>query len=269
MGILQIKLADNYSYGPVNAAQNYLERNKVVTLNLPTVENWELLPGLDYSKGFGVAGKTAATATEPAGWIGFGVCFLLNQTTGVWPTANKTFSLLEKDGLITSRQLQLLEDGLITVNEDSKMTPQVYLDSAKHMRFIMNQLNQSDDSNAQFVYEWDLSSIPNLESSKVAVNFAGLTDYPEGKKAPVGAGQSTNYNLPPGVDRPGYYGSVNVWEDGSATSFYSVEVLLERVEEKEEVLEGLKDYFENCASDQIEKLDELRLLIEGDGGDEK
>jgi hypothetical protein len=263
MGILKFKLADNYDYGPVDAAQNYLEKNKTVTIDLPKVENWELLDSYNYSQGFAVAGLTPATATAPGGWIGFSVCFLLNQTTGVWPSTEKSLEVIEKNGEITNRQLELLQDGLINLNQDSKMTPQVYLDSAKHMRAVMNKLNQSDDSNAQFVYEWDLSSIPNLESSKVAIAYAGLADYPQGAKAPVGAGQSTNFDFPAGVERPGYYGSVNVWEDGSATSFYGLEVVLERAEEKDEIEESLGEYINNCNQDQIELIEKLREQISG------
>jgi len=263
MGILKIKLANNYGYGPVNAAQNYLDKNKVIILDLPKVQKWELINSFNYSYGFAVAGFTPATATAPGGYIGFSVCFLLNQTTGLWPSAEKSFEVIEKAGAITSRQLELLQDGLINLNQDSKMTPQVYLDSAKHMATVMNKLNQSDDSNAQFVYEWDLSSIPNLENSTTTLAYSGLANYPEGSQIDVGAGQSTNFDFPPGVERPGFYGSVDVWEDGSATSFFSANAYLERVEDKEEVANDMASNVADCRAEQFTLIEELRDKIFG------
>ncbi len=251
MGILKIKLAQNYDYGPVNAAQNYLTKNQMVVLNLPKVKNWELMDSYDYSKGFGLAGQLPGAG---AGWIGFSVCFLLNQTTGLYPVAEKVFNQQEIDGDITARQYEILTEGLNSQPVDSKMTSQVYLDSSKHMRAVMNKLNQSDNSNAQFVYEWDLGSVPSLETNTVRPTG--------GSRVPVGSGNSTVVTDGVGVVRPGWFGSSYVWEDGSATSFYSYATSLEAVENKSEIEEDLGASVDDCHGAQIKALDALRLEIE-------
>jgi len=262
MGILKVKLSDNYGYGPVNAADNYLSKNRTETFNLPKVVNWELIPNMNYSKGFGVRGLTGATATAPGGWIGFSVCFLLNQTSGIWPIADKTLNLQQGDGLITPRQMELTVDGVAITPNDSKMTNQVFLDSAKHMRSVLNKLNASDGSNAQFVYEWDLSSVPNLETGTLKNLTTGIQNLTVGQKIPVGAGTNTSWTQASGDQVPGWYGSNHVWEDGSATSFYSAFAMLERVENAEEVDDILNGNLDECFDNQNDQINELRASFD-------
>lgn len=257
MGIIKVKHAENYDYGPVNAASNYLGKNTTKIYSLPKVYQWKLVDqaSFDYSGGFAVYGETVNDSNP---FVGFRVCFLLNQTTGIFNLVEKVFDIQEGDGKITQRMRETLFESIITNQVDKKPTPQVFLDAAKNMLAKMNEVNESG-SDLDFNYQFDLSSVPGLENSKIENLIPGLpsdTAYYPSKKFPTGSGRGTPFE-----ELPGYFGSDLVWSHGSGMSFYDSRVSFSGDSQilQEELAEGL----DSCLQDQSSRLDELRTLIEG------
>ena len=100
MGKINIKLADNYTWNPVDAAQEYLNENKTITIVVP--ENIKSLqipdgPQVNLQEAFGCWGEM-----EDGRYWGLAVCYLKNQQAGFQEEWDKTQDLLESDGKITS-----------------------------------------------------------------------------------------------------------------------------------------------------------------------
>ncbi len=255
MGIIKVKQARNYDYGPVNAAENYLGKNTTKIYSLPKVYQWKLVDqaGYDYSSGFAVYGETINDSNP---FVGFSVCFLLNQTTGIFPLAEKVFDIQESNGEITQRMRETLAESIFSEQNDKRLTPQVFLDAAKNMLAKMNEVNESG-SDLDFNYQFNLSSVPGLENSKIE-NLLGLppgVPYYPSKKFPTGSGRGTATQ----EDLPGYFGSDLVWSHGSGLSFFDSSISFAGTEQ--EISEELANNVGDCREEQSQQIDELREKI--------
>ena len=211
MGTIKVKLSDNYGYGPTEASSNYLEKNRIEKFSLPKVYQWQLADGFDYSKGFGVVGQL----TGSTGWVGFSVCFSLNQTTGIMPIIDKTLDVQANSGEITSRQRELAAAGLLVNVEDATTTGQVYIDAAKNLLDRMNEVNESG-SDLEINYQFDLNTVPSLEKSTIIGGFDFAPYFKT--KTPVGSGLSQDID-----QQPAFFNTSSVWSDGSSRSFFQAQ----------------------------------------------
>ena len=80
MGVIRVKLANNYDALPADAATNYAANNRIVKLITPDdliAGSWEMTTGSNLQDGFG-----ASAQKKSGGYWGFSICFLFNQSTG-------------------------------------------------------------------------------------------------------------------------------------------------------------------------------------------
>ena len=272
MGIISIKLSQNYDYLPIDAAEAYINSNYTKTFQLPKVDNWELVPNLDYSKGFGVIGKLVNEySSEQDQYIGFSVCFLLNQTSGVQDIVTKSVKIQSAAGDITAAMEKLAVDtALAVLSDEAKTTGQVYIDAAKAALSKMNEINQSG-SDWDFNYQFNLSTTPiwgDSGSSKYPLGFEDATFEnlkTKGTKVPIGTGNTSIYDYT--IDGkqyslPGFFGSGIVWNQGSGTSFYQVNQT-NKNDNRNQVENEVADGITECHDKQVNLLEELRQKIDG------
>lgn len=256
MGTIKVKLSNNYGYGPTEASSNYLEKNRIEKFSLPKVYQWQLVAPFDYSRGFGVVGQPIGSTEE---WVGFSVCFSLNQTTGLMPIIDKTLDQQAGNGEITQRQRDLAKSGLQFDLEEASVTGQVYIDAAKNLLDRMNEVNESG-SDLEINYQFDLNTVPSLEKSTIISDF-DIAPYFK-TKTPVGSGLNQDID-----QRPAFFNTSSVWSDGSARSFFAANYYPPASEgpviTKEEVIATMQEKISNCNEAQRELLDELRAKING------
>lgn len=251
MGTIKVKLSYNYGYGPAEASQNYLEKNKTEKFSLPRVYQWELIENFDYTSGFGIVGQEI---DGPGTYVGFWVCFSLNQTTGLLPIIDKTIDVQQSNGEITQRQRELTNIGLSPEITGSAITGQVYLDAAKNLLAKMNEINQSG-SDLQLDYQFDLNTVPNLEKSTMISGFDFAPYFKT--RTPVGSGRSEDVYQ----GQPAFFGTNSVWSDGNAFSFFTARYFSPG--DREEVISSMIGAQEECSSVQRDLLSELQEKIQG------
>jgi len=263
MGKVNVKLADNYYYGGgPDAAQTYSEVNYVKSLKLPKVDYWQVAPSADLIQGFGVTGKVIDGSAP--GYCAFSVCFLFNQQEGFWVWLEKTIASLSKEGLITPRQEKMWTSGNNNKWQNKELIGQVYLDAAKATCDILNRLNNQDDFDWDFTYQFNPSDVANAEKS-VFKNIAGSGTgiVKENATLPAGSagGTSIEYQDPVTNDQfPGYYGSLRTWMEGNSTSFFEANIEW-GYEERSEAEDAITDKLNECKAEQTSKYDEQQTKI--------
>lgn len=250
MGTIKVKLSNNYGYGPTEASSNYLEKNRIEKFSLPKVYQWQLVAPFDYSRGFGVVGQPIGSTEE---WVGFSVCFSLNQTTGLMPIIDKTIDQQAMDGEITQRQKELRFVGMAFDIEQASVTGQVYIDAAKNLLDRMNEVNESG-SDLEINYQFDLNTVPSLEKSTIISGFDFAPYFKT--KTPVGSGLSQDID-----QQPAFFNTSSVWSDGSARSFFEARYFPPAIA-KEEVIAAMGDSVSECNEVQRTLLEELRQKID-------
>jgi len=273
MGNINLTFADNYGFGPVEAAENYQDRNKTSSFQLPKVTSWKLITGTDlYEKGFGVVGQLAKS--DPAAddeFIGFKVCFLFNQTSGVQNALTKSISVQTAAGEITQRMEKIAAD--ISLQRDAanaEMVGQLYIDAALQALSKMNEINQSGDT-WDFNYQFNLSDLQiwgNSGSSKYPIQFddPNYANYTKGTRLPIGeAAASVSYERTVDgevLSLPGWYGNDTIWNQGSATTFYSGG-LTPKADSENEVRDEIVQDINECFDKQKDQVTELLEKIKG------
>ena len=103
MGVIRVKLANNYKTNPQIAADDYFENNRVVKLVPPDSKiipgSWKMSSEVPLQFGFGAYAKL-----NSGGYWGFTVCFLKNQQTGVTELYKKHLSTQNVNGDIIPNQ---------------------------------------------------------------------------------------------------------------------------------------------------------------------
>ena len=263
MGKINVKLADNYYYGGgPGAADTYNDVNYVKSLKLPKVDYWQVAPNADLIQGFGVTGKVIDGSAP--GYCAFHVCFLFNQQEGFWTWFGKTIASLSKEGLITPRQEKLWSSGSNNNWSNKEMIGQLYLDAAKATCDILNKLNNQDDFDWDFTYQFNPSDVASAEKS-VFKNIAGAGTgiVKENATLPAGSAGGTlvEYQDPLSGDVfPGYYGSLRTWMEGNSTSFFGAGIQW-GYEERQEAEDAITDDLNKCKAEQESKYEEQQTEI--------
>ncbi len=270
MGIISVKLSTNYDYLPIDAAQAYVEKHRTKTFQLPKVDYWELVEGVDlYDKGFGVVGKLVNDdSSQEDEYIGFSVCFLLNQTSGVDEAVKKSAVIQTANGDLTAGMEKIAVTVALEKNaEKANISGQVYLDAAKAALNKMNEINQSG-SDYEFDYQFNLSETPlwgNSGSSKYPLQYddPGYANRKLGQRIPIGNGNDSAYEYT--IDGktyslPGFYGSSIVWNQGSGTSFFEATVW-PKTDTKEDIQQAITESIDECYNNQKQELEELLQQI--------
>ena len=263
MGKVNVKLADNYYYGGgPEAADTYNNVNYVKSLKLPKVDYWQVAPSANLIQGFGVTGKVIDGSAP--GYCAFNVCFLFNQQEGFWLWLDKTIASLAKDGLITARQEKMWTAGNQSKFSEKELIGQIYLDAAKATCDVLNKLNNHDDFNWDFTYQFNPSDVANAEKSVFKnLGGAGTGIVKENATLPAGAagGTSVEYQDPVSGDIfPGYYGSLRTWMEGNSTSFFGANIQW-GFEGRQEAEDSIVDTLNNCKAEQESKYEEQQQQI--------
>ena len=250
MGVIRVKLANNYFPMPADAADDYVDGNKTVKLIAP--ENiipgtWKIVGGLELDKGFGaIAKKTDGK------WWGFAVCFLFNQSTGFTELYDKHLNNQQAAGAIsdeymkwwTAGNLKTLNDLSGNPNSDSIQDAGTFVHPAYLAVRTLNESSIQDEINIDFSYQSPIfQDQPNFYLNDTNSNIAI-------DKRTMQTSQRTEQNVP-GTDQLknegfGAYGD-NPWPKCSMMSFYSAQAF---VGDEEDISKEMGSAVLDCAEQQ-------------------
>ena len=123
---------------------------------IPPVKQWIANPNVNLNDGFGMA----AELQDGSAVVGFSVCHLKNQQTGVNQLLNKTMDLLEKEGKITSDERSNFSTALKTEVDGSALINQLFIDAAI---YTTDRMNKIGDSDIDFTYQFNPSAVQGFE----------------------------------------------------------------------------------------------------------
>jgi len=160
MGVIRVKLANNYKTDPAVAATAYFLGQREVKIIAPDniiPGTWQLSNTLPYHIGFGAIAKTT-DSTEP--YWGFSVCFLYNQMTGYTDLYNKHLLQQEAAGDISTNYQKWWEAGneLAKINFDANVNAgslqemATFLHPAQIAIDRLNEISNQDVMDIDFTY---------------------------------------------------------------------------------------------------------------------
>jgi len=250
MGKINIKLANNYIWNPQDAAANYFDQNKTITIAVPNdIKSLEISEVGNLQENFGCIGER-----ESGGYWGLAVCYLKNQQAGFEVLWEKTQDVLVGNGEMPSgtRTIQKIATDTNIVAAD--ITNQLFIDGAKKALANLNSLivNKQDDWEIDFNVQFDPSSILGHD-----YKFSNQVDGLPYNGWGVGETQTSAQHGSDGrlIDNyiySGAYGDKKAWMSGSNVSFFSAQARLEQ--NRDDLLKWQDSVFNDCNFEQLDNL---------------
>ena len=224
MGVIRVKLADNYATSQTAAANDYLQGNKIKKLITPNniiPGTWKIVAGMELNKGFGAMAKKT-----DGQWWGFNVCFLFNQSTGNTELYYKHLKDQNTAGVISENYFLWFDQqaNSFTLNDFNSGSLYSVQDAGTfvHPAYLavrtLNESSIQDEINIDFTYQSPLfPDQPNFYLNDTNSNIAI-------DKRTMQTSQRTSNNVP-GTDQLknegfGAYGD-NPWPKCSMMSFFA------------------------------------------------
>ena len=269
MGKINVKLSNNYAPDISSAAQEYANGNRVRSIQLPTVESWNVTPSVDNQRGFGMWGKVVGEKKI----VGFSVCHVIPHISGINVYLMKTMDELLNDGLITQDEKDNFELALKKTSTSSSLINQLFIDAGVYTADRMNKVGE--DYDIDFTYQFNPSKVSSVESTFTnlvtppnnVVNYAiGSTQVSgsnfEGEivyESPLGSNE--NYIL------PGLYGLLRQYMSGAITSFYTVSTANATYEDnqqaaQEQIWKEQEAQIADCFNDQLSQYENQQEAID-------
>ncbi len=266
MGVIRVKLANNYDALPIEAANNYVDGNKTVKVIAPNdilAGSWKIAGSVNLQKGFGAYAKTTS------GYWGFAVCFLFNQATGYTALYDKHLQNQESAGTISPNYFKWWEAGNIpdmaTWGTDASRGFASDSGTFVHPAWLamsrLNEISSQDIMNIDFTYPSPIhQDQPNYYLNDTNNNIP-LT------KRTMQTSQRTDLNIP-GTDQEqnegfGAYGD-NPWPKCSMQSFFSVNA--QSSENPATIEESLSEAVNECFDNQQASWANQWETIDSEGG---
>jgi len=250
MGVIRVKLANNYATLPQDAASNYASENKIkklITPNNIVSGTWKIVEGMELNKGFGaIAKKTDGK------WWGFSVCFLFNQSTGNTDLYYKHLKDQNTAGAISENYFLWFDQqansftlgdfnagALYSVQDAGTFVHPAYLAVR-----TLNESSIQDEINIDFTYQSPLfPDQPNFYLNDTGVGIPL-------RKRTMQTSQRTVNNIP-GTDQNqnegfGAYGD-NPWPKCSMMSFFSATAYEGN---EEDILKAIGSDISDCFAEQ-------------------
>ena len=252
MGVIRVKLANNYTTDQQNAANQYFQSNrtvKIITPNNIIAGTWELLNSVPYDRGFGAVAKK----TDGAYW-GFNVCFLRNQATGFTELYLKHLLNQEGDGTISTNYLawwqamnnQALVNLIADPNSMSISEAGTFMHPAYLAVSRLNEISMQNEMDIDFTYPSPIHpDQPNFYLNDTNINVPLTKRTMQTSQRVVGA--QVPGTVPEENEGFGAYGD-NPWPKCSMMSFFSV--VAHSSSDKEDVEAEIKAAITDCWAEQ-------------------
>jgi len=262
MGVIRVKLANNYRTDPILAADDYFQTNRVVKLVSPDSKiipgSWKMSSDVPLQFGFGAYAKL-----NSGGYWGFTVCFLKNQQTGVTELYEKHLSTQNFNGDISPEYYAWWEAGNAPTLTDFNISPASGFVSEfgtfVHPAYLavahLNEISVQDQMNIDFVYPSPIhQDQPNFYFNDTNTNI-----IKEG-----GLGARTQQTSQRGKDNVpgltleknegfGAYGD-NPWPKCSMTSFFETQAF--NAGNEEDINNDMRSSILSCSDEQAAQWDE-------------
>ncbi len=267
MGVIRVKLANNYIPLPIPAAANYFEQHKTVNILSPgnlVPGTWKIANLVNLQKGFGAYAKTKG------GYWGFVVCFLLNQATGYTELYLKHLNEQNANGDLTDNYLKWWEAGnlqdLGTWAGDANRGFASNSGTFVHPAWLaVNRLNeislQDENGNIDFTYPSPIhQDQPNyyLNDTNTNVPLRKRTQQTSQRTELVIPGTQQEEN-----EGFGAYGD-NPWPKCSMRSFFSVTAVSDSSIANLE--ENMAETVDECYDEQQDEWETQWDIIQSEGG---
>lgn len=253
MGVIRVKLANNYKTDLAAAEASYFSQKQVKIIAPDNIipGTWQLSATLPYDQAFGAIAKTT-DSTEP--YWGFAACFLYNQMTGYTSLYNKHLLNQEANGDISTNYQKWYEAGNelaksnfdANVNAGSLQEMATFLHPAQLAIDRLNEISNQDVMDIDFTYPSPIhQDQPNFYLNDTD------PDIPLRKRT-MQTSQRVLGKQVPGTDPKqnegfGAYGD-NPWPKCSMLTFFSVQAF--RGPNIESVQSDMKDSVSECDEKQ-------------------
>jgi len=269
MGKINVKIASNYAPTPEDAASQYISQNKIEAFMFPPVKQWIANPNVDLNDGFGMA----AELQDGSAVVGFSVCHLKNQQTGVNQLLNKTMDLLEKEGKITSDERANFSLALKRDVDSSDLINQLFVDAAI---YTADRMNKIGDSDVDFTYQFNPSAVQGFEPTftNEVSGISALNAQKGATMASAAAGTTEfTYTSPIGssdeYEVPGWYGILRTYVRGNVQSFFQAGTSYQSIGDGSPVASAFDDIWNEqqdmitaCKAEQTAEYEEQQKAIE-------
>ncbi len=269
MGKINVKIASNYAPTPEDAASQYISSNRIDAFMIPPVKQWIANPNIDLNDGFGMA----AELQDGSAVVGFSVCHLKNQQTGVNQLLNKTMDLLEKEGKITSDERSNFSLALKREVGSSALINQLFVDAAL---YTADRMNKIGDSDVDFSYQFNPSAVQGFEPTFTnEITGASALNAQKGATMASAAAGTTEftYTSPIGssdeYEVPGWYGILRTYVRGNVQSFFQAGVSYQSIGDGSPVASAFDDIWNEqgdiitaCRDEQGAEYEEQQKAID-------